>query len=81
MDLDKIFIKTFLNNFEEEDFTVKLWDGEEVKLGQNSSKFKVTFNEPLKKNELLKERLSHKRQLLFFTELAHKSCDCYNNSV
>ena len=54
MDLDKIFIKTFLNNFEEEDFTVKLWDGEEVKLGQNSSKFKVTFNEPLKKNELLK---------------------------
>ena len=54
MDLDKIFIKTFLNNFEEEDFTVKLWDGEEVKLGQHSSKFKVTFNEPLKKNELLK---------------------------
>jgi len=54
MDLDKIFIKTFLNNFEEEDFTVKLWDGEEVKLGQDSSKFKVTFNEPLKKNELLK---------------------------
>ena len=54
MDLDKIFIKTFLNNFEEEDFTVKLWDGEEVKLGKDSSKFKVTFNEPLKKNELLK---------------------------
>jgi len=53
MSVDKIFIKSFLNNFEEESFTVKLWDDEEIKVGQEESLFKVTLNKPISKKELL----------------------------
>ena len=51
MSVDKIFIKSFLNNFEEESFSVKLWDEEEIKVGQDEPLFKVTLNKQyLKKN-------------------------------
>ena len=51
--VDKIFIKSFLNNFEEESFSVKLWDEEEIKVGQDEPLFKVTLNKPIPKKELL----------------------------
>ena len=50
MSVDKIFIKSFLNNFEEESFSVKLWDEEEIKVGQDEPLFKVTLNKPIPKN-------------------------------
>ena len=53
MSVDKIFIKSFLNNFEEESFSVKLWDEEEIKVGQDEPLFKVTLNKPIPKKELL----------------------------
>ncbi len=53
MSVDKIFIKSFLNNFEEESFSVKLWDEEEIKVGQGDPLFKVTLNKPIPKKELL----------------------------
>ena len=52
MSVDKIFIKSFLNNFEDESFTVKLWDDEEIKVGQDESLFKVILNKPISKKEL-----------------------------
>ena len=53
MSVDKIFIKSFLNNFEEESFSAKLWDEEEIKVGQGDPLFKVTLNKPIPKKELL----------------------------
>ena len=51
MDLDKIFIKKFVNKETTTPFTMKFWDGEEVKIGDGSSKFKVNLYEPLNKKE------------------------------
>ena len=53
MDLEKTFLKTFLKNFDEESFIVKLWDGEEVKLGKEEPQFLINIKNPLKKKDLL----------------------------
>jgi len=53
MDADKVFIKSFLKVFEDESFTVKFWDGEEVKVGDKDSLFKIILNSPINKKELL----------------------------
>ena len=53
MDLDKIFIKKFVNKETTTPFTMKFWDGEEVKIGDGSSKFKVNLYEPLNKKDFL----------------------------
>ena len=53
MDLDKIFIKKFVNKESTTPFTMKFWDGEEVKIGDGSSKFKVNLYEPLNKKDFL----------------------------
>ena len=53
MDLDKIFIKKFVNKETTTPFTMKFWDGEEVKIGDGFSKFKVNLYEPLNKKDFL----------------------------
>ena len=53
MNLDKIFIKKFVNKETTTPFTMKFWDGEEVKIGDGSSKFKVNLYEPLNKKDFL----------------------------
>jgi cyclopropane-fatty-acyl-phospholipid synthase len=53
VDLDKIFIKKFVNKETTTPFTMKFWDGEEVKIGDGSSKFKVNLYEPLNKKDFL----------------------------
>ena len=53
MNTDKIFIKTFLNNFKDESFSVKLWDDEEIKVGNDEPLFKVILNKPIPKKELI----------------------------
>ena len=41
MDLDKMFLKTFLKNFNDIPFTIRFADGEEMVLGTEPSKFKL----------------------------------------
>lgn len=53
MDIEKSFFKTFLKNFDDISFKVKFWDGEEVKLGNDESLFRIILNKPLKKKEIL----------------------------
>ncbi|MDO4534342.1 MAG: cyclopropane-fatty-acyl-phospholipid synthase family protein [Clostridium perfringens] len=53
MDLDKVFLKTFLKNFNDVPFTLRFADGEEMVLGTEPSKFKLILNAPLRKKELL----------------------------
>ena len=53
MDADKVFIKSFLKVFEDESFTVKFWDGEEVKVGDKDPLFKIILHSPINKKELL----------------------------
>lgn len=53
MDLDKMFLKTFLKNFNDIPFTIRFADGEEMVLGTEPSKFKLILNAPLRKKELL----------------------------
>ena len=53
MDANKIFIKSFLKVFEDESFTVRFWDGEEVKVGDKDSLFKIILHSPINKKELL----------------------------
>ena len=51
--IDKIFIKEFLSKLDSSTFEVKLWDGEEFLIGQDEPKFKVYFNKPISKKDLL----------------------------
>ena len=53
MDANKIFIKSFLKVFEDESFTVRFWDGEEVKVGDKDPLFKIILHNPINKKELL----------------------------
>lgn len=51
--IDKIFIKEFLTKLDSNPFQVKLWDGEEFLVGQGEPIFKVCFNNPISKKDLL----------------------------
>ncbi|WP_455539631.1 class I SAM-dependent methyltransferase [Terrisporobacter sp.] len=53
MNVDKIFLKTFLRNFENESFCVKFYDGDEVKVGNDDPQFKIILNKPISKKEIL----------------------------
>ncbi|WP_195251154.1 SAM-dependent methyltransferase [Romboutsia sp. 1001713B170207_170306_H8] len=53
MDLDKIFLKSFLKIFENESFTVEFWDKEEIKLGGEESLFKIILKKPISKKDIL----------------------------
>ncbi|GAA0824225.1 class I SAM-dependent methyltransferase [Clostridium tertium] len=53
MNMEKIFFKTFLKNFEELSFEVKFWDDEVIKVGKNESLFKLHLKEPIPKKALL----------------------------
>ena len=53
MNVDKMFLKVFLHNFEGESFSVKFWDGDEVKIGDNTPLFKIILNKPIPKKDIL----------------------------
>ena len=53
MNVDKMFLKAFLHNFEGESFSVKFWDGDEVKIGDNTPLFKIILNKPIPKKDIL----------------------------
>lgn len=41
IDLDKVFLKSFLTIFENESFTIEFWDKEEIKLGEGIFRCKI----------------------------------------
>ena len=53
MNVDKMFLKAFLHDFEGESFSVKFWDGDEVKIGDNTPLFKIILNKPIPKKDIL----------------------------
>ena len=53
MNVDNIFIKSFLHTFKDESFCVKFWDGDEVKVGENEPLFKIILKKPIPKKDIL----------------------------
>lgn len=53
MNVDKIFLKSFLHTFKDESFCVKFWDDDEVKVGENDPLFKIILKKPIPKKEIL----------------------------
>lgn len=51
--MSKIFIKTMFNKIKGVSFTVKLWDGEIIKVGDEEPEFKVIIKEPISEKYLL----------------------------
>ena len=54
MNVDKIFLKSFLHTFKDESFCVKFWDDDEVKVGENEPLFKIILKKPIPKKDILK---------------------------
>ena len=48
MDLEKSFLKTFLGKFKGVSFNVEFWDGDEVKVGEDTPMFIIILHTPLK---------------------------------
>ena len=53
MNVDKIFLKSFLHTFKDESFCVKFWDDDEVKVGENEPLFKIILKKPIPKKDIL----------------------------
>ena len=53
MNVDKLFIKTFSKIFDEDSFTIKFWDGDEIKIGKDEPLFKIILNKPIPKKDLI----------------------------
>ena len=44
--MSKLFLKTLFNNIKGVSFTVELWDGETIKVGEGEDEFTVIIKEP-----------------------------------
>lgn len=53
MDLEKNFLKTFLNKFKGVCFNIRFWDGEDFKVGNEEVKFNIILHKPLRKKDML----------------------------
>ena len=53
MNVDKIFLKSFLHTFKDESFCVKFWDDDEVKVGEDEPLFKIILKKPIPKKDIL----------------------------
>ena len=53
MNVDKIFLKSFLHTFKDESFCVKFWDDDEDKVGENEPLFKIILKKPIPKKDIL----------------------------
>lgn len=51
--VDKVFLKTLFKNLFTDPCTVKYWDGDEEHYGEGESKFKIIFNGPIPKSEIM----------------------------
>ncbi len=52
---DKIFYKTLFKNLFADTFELKLWDGSEEVYGEGEPKFKIIFNEPIPKADIIND--------------------------
>lgn len=52
---DKMFYKTLCKNLFADTFVLKLWDGSEEVYGEGEPKFKIIFNEPIPKADIIKD--------------------------
>ncbi|MFL0251918.1 class I SAM-dependent methyltransferase [Clostridium neuense] len=55
MIIDKIFYKTLFKNLFSDTFELKLWDGSSEVYGKGEVKFKIIFNEPIPKSDIIKD--------------------------
>lgn len=55
MDINKNIYKSFGKNLFKDPYDIKFWDGEVIHFGDGKSKFKIIFNEPLSKSEILSD--------------------------
>jgi cyclopropane-fatty-acyl-phospholipid synthase len=53
MIIDKIFYKTLFKNLFSDTFELKLWDGTSEIYGEGEAKFKIIFNEPIPKGDII----------------------------
>lgn len=53
MNVDKLFIKTLCKIFEDESFTIRFWDDDEIKIGKEESAFKIILNKPIPKKDII----------------------------
>lgn len=51
--MSKLFLKTLFNNIKGVSFTVELWDGEIIKVGEGEDEFTVIVKEPIHEKDLL----------------------------
>ena len=51
--MSKLFLKTLFNNIKGVSFTVELWDGETIKVGEGEDEFTVIIKEPIHEKDLL----------------------------
>lgn len=54
MDIDKIFYKTLFKNLFTDPFEIKFWDGSSENYSQGEPAFKIIFNEPIHKSDIIK---------------------------
>ena len=52
---DKVFYKTLFKNLFVDTFELKLWDGSSEIYGEGEPKFKIIFNEPIPKADIIKD--------------------------
>ena len=55
MIIDKIFYKTLFKNLFADTFELKLWDGSSEVYGEGEPQFKLIFNEPIPKADIIKD--------------------------
>ncbi|CUU51074.1 SAM-dependent methyltransferase [Clostridium beijerinckii] len=55
MIIDKIFYKTLFKNLFSNTFELKLWDGSSEIYGEGNPEFKIIFNEPIPKADIIKD--------------------------
>jgi cyclopropane-fatty-acyl-phospholipid synthase len=55
MDVDKIFFRSILKNLFSETCEIRYWDGESEIYGEGPVKFKIIFQEPIPKAEIIKD--------------------------
>ncbi|MBN7576239.1 class I SAM-dependent methyltransferase [Clostridium beijerinckii] len=53
--IDKIFYKTLFKNLFSDSFELKLWDGSSEIYGEGNPEFRIIFNEPIPKADIIKD--------------------------
>lgn len=55
MDIDKVFYRNIMKKLFADPCEVKFWDGEVIKCGEGMPQFRIDFNEPIAKSEIISD--------------------------